>query len=117
MRPRVAELAVSLVMILPVAASGNVTTQAVNSVWETTFNTDARYFSWTSSRGFPATTTTSASGGSGSQLYVPTAIGLNGRPNDDWKLEFLARSGVFWSRQSSAGMTGEASGTVGSLGW
>ncbi|MBV9346573.1 MAG: hypothetical protein JOZ70_03650 [Pseudolabrys sp.] len=78
--------------------------------WEATFNTEARYYSWTSNRGFPGTTTASAAGGSGSQLMVPFAFGLNGKPNDDWRTEFLIRSAYYWSKQTSAGMSGQSDG-------
>jgi hypothetical protein len=84
------------------------------SRWTSVFDASARYYSWSNSLG-----------GSGTQLYIPFAVQTTGRPNDDWKAEFLIRSGYIWSRQSSPNGSAEAASltdtTVGStftyFGW
>jgi hypothetical protein len=90
--------------------------------WETTVNTETRYFSWTSGRAYP---TSVAGSGSGSELYTPFGLQLRGQPNDDFNVEFLARGGWVWARQNSPNATGSvntstdttASGTVTYLGF
>src|SRR5262249_36880598 len=82
--------------------------------WVNTFDTSVRYYAWSNTIG-----------GSGSQLYVPYAAQTVGRPNDDWKIEFLIRSGYISSRQSANGASAEAesltdttlSSTFTYLGW
>lgn len=61
------------------------------TAWTTTVNTDVRYYAWTNSLG-----------GSGAQLYAPIGLQLSGRPDPDWKFNFLLRGGSIWSRQSTA---------------
>ncbi|MGH9809792.1 MAG: hypothetical protein ACRD9W_21505, partial [Terriglobia bacterium] len=68
---------------------------------------EARYFSWTSTRGFPVGVQPTSGHGSGSEFYVPFAAQIVGRPSDDWKIELLGRGGWVWARQSTAGLTGE----------
>ena len=88
--------------------------QTSTNSWTTTFNTDVRYYGWTNSLG-----------GSGAQIYAPLAAQLSGRPNSDWKLDFLLRSGMIWSRQSTSSASSEVSTptdtnftpTVTYLGW
>jgi hypothetical protein len=40
-------------------------------------------------------------GAKGAQLYAPSALQFTSRPNDDWKLNVLVRSGAIWSRQTT----------------
>jgi hypothetical protein len=75
--------------------------------WSVVVASEARYFSWTSTRGVPVGVTPTAGHGSGAELYVPYAAQIVGRPNEDWKIELLGRGGWVWARQSTAGLTGE----------
>ena len=75
--------------------------------WSLVVATEARYFSWTSTRGVPIGVPPTQGHGSGSELYVPFAAQLVGKPSDDWKIELLGRGGWVWARQSTAGLTGE----------
>ncbi len=79
------------------SAASTVQAQPAAPTWSTTFNTDVRYSGWTNTLG-----------GSGSQMYAPLGVQLSGRPNPDWKFNFLLRGGAIWSRQS----TPTASSTV-----
>jgi hypothetical protein len=84
--------------------------------WDATINTETRYYSYKSSNSAPSSSSTS--GGSGSQVYSPIGAQLKGRPTDDIGLEFLLRTAHVYSRQSTATATGTFSGmtdtTVGS---
>lgn len=77
---------------------------AASSAWTTTFATDFRLYSWQGTRGSPTTFNTSS--GSGSQIYVPLALAVNGKPASDVKLDFLIRGGWVSARQTTAGLTG-----------
>ena len=72
--------------------------QTVVSRWTGVINSDVRYYAWSNSLG-----------GKGAQLYAPAAMQFTGRPDNDWKLDFLVRSGAIWSRQSTPTSTAEAS--------
>jgi opacity protein-like surface antigen len=103
-----------------------------NAGWTQTFQTETRFFSWKSNRGFPTNSLTGTAGhpapntaaGSGSEIYIPYAMQLTGQPGDV-KFEILARGGWVRARQSTAGLTGQIStvtDTVGSatatyMGW
>lgn len=75
--------------------------------WSLVVASEARYFSWTGTRGLPVGVPPTQGHGSGAELYVPFAAQLVGRPSDDWKIELLGRGGWVWARQSTAGLTGE----------
>jgi hypothetical protein len=77
----------------------------VSQNWETTFASEVRYYSWRGDRGTPSTSSTAP--GSGSQLYVPYALQIAGKPAEDFKLVLLGRSGWVRSKQSTAGLSGE----------
>jgi hypothetical protein len=79
--------------------------------WNVTVSSEIRYFSWQSNHGFPARFSLENSG-SGAELYIPFAAQIVGRPNDNFKIEFLARGGWVWARQSTAGLTGEVATTT-----
>jgi len=72
--------------------------------WVTTFATDVRYFSWTSTRGQP--TNANANPGRGHQIYVPVAAQVAGRLSPDFKTEFLIRGGWVHAHQTTAGLSG-----------
>jgi opacity protein-like surface antigen len=94
------------------------------SAWNTTLNSEVRYFSWQGNRGTPTSIAPTSGGGRGAELYVPYAIQIVGRPSEDWKVELLGRGGWVWARQTTGGLSGEvatatdtvASGTVTYLG-
>lgn len=73
--------------------------------WEAVFATETRYFSWKGDRGTP--TNVNNEPGKGTQVYTPFALQVTGRPNDNYMVQILARGGWVWSRQNTAGMTGE----------
>jgi hypothetical protein len=77
---------------------------ALAPAWQYTFDEDTRFYSWTGSRGFPASP--AGPGGSGWQLYVPVSIGAVGKTSPDNKWEFQVRSGYVWSNQTTPGQTG-----------
>lgn len=82
-----------------------------DSIWTTTFNTEARFTSWTSTYGYPTSAAPLAGRGSGSQFYMPIALSLVGTPGDI-KHEFLIRGGYVWARQQTAGFQGQVSTTT-----
>jgi hypothetical protein len=94
----------------------------VSQNWEATLASEVRYYAWRGDRGTPATSSTAA--GSGSQLYVPYALQIAGKPAPDFNLVLLGRGGWVRSKQSTAGLAGEvetitdtvASGTLTYLG-
>jgi hypothetical protein len=75
--------------------------------WTVITSTEVRYFSWKSNRGTPTSIAPGDGGGSGSELYVPFAAKLVGKPLNDLKAEFLVRGGWVWARQNTGGLTGE----------
>src|SRR5258707_371140 len=83
---------------------------AAPPAWSITAASELRYFSWHSNRGFPVGVATG--GGSGSELYIPYALQLIGRPNDDFKIEILGRAGWVWARQATSGLSGELATTT-----
>jgi opacity protein-like surface antigen len=93
--------------------------------WTQTFQTETRFFSWKSMRGFPTNSligtvghpTPNTAAGSGSEIYIPYALQLTGQPGDV-KFEILGRGGFVRARQSTSGLTGQVStvtDTVGSV--
>ena len=79
------------------------------SGWTATFASEVRYFSWQSGVGFPTREAPSGVRGHGSELYIPFAMQLVGRPSDNFKFELLGRGGWVEARQSTAGFAGEVS--------
>jgi len=114
-RPRESVVAAALIGLLmagPAKAEDRSPGEAtvVDGQWAATVSTELQYYSWTSTRGYPATTT--GAEGKGSQVFMPVGIQLTGRPSDLLSLEFLVRSAFFWSEQTTAGTSGEAHGTT-----
>lgn len=68
------------------------------SGWTTTANSEVRYFSSRKSQGATA-----------SQLFLPFAVQFAGRPDPDWKVSFLVRSGYISSRQNNGTVSSSAS--------
>lgn len=80
--------------------------------WTTIFDSDVRYFSWTSSASYPPILGIAAGTpgpGKGTLVYVPYALEVDGRPSPDLKLENLIRSGYISATQSSPAATGSFS--------
>ena len=75
--------------------------------WTFITGTEVRYFSWSSNRGTPTNIAPAGGKGGGSEIYVPVAAKLVGKPLDDLKVEMLVRGGWVWARQTTAGLTGE----------
>ncbi|HUL90528.1 MAG TPA: hypothetical protein VLU23_20390 [Pseudolabrys sp.] len=90
--------------------------------WTTIFSTETRYFSWHNNF-VPADGSTGP--GKGSEVYVPIAAQLSGKPIENLSLEITARGGWVKAVQSTTGRSGEvqtatdtvASATVTYLGW
>lgn len=76
--------------------------------WSAAFNSQVQYYSWESTRAYPAGGTTADA--DGSQIYVPMGLQLTGQPTDILKLELLLRSGYIRSRQTTGGTTSETRG-------
>src|SRR5712691_11324427 len=72
--------------------------------WNVTFATDVRYYSWTGDRGDP--TTVNGQAGSGSEVYMPFALQIAGKPSEDFKVSFLVRGGTVHAQQGTPGMAG-----------
>lgn len=95
---------------------------AAAAAWNVTFASDVRYYSWESNRGYPTTIIPSA--GKGSELYIPFALQLAGKPNNDFSVQLLMRGGWVHAQQGTPGGTASvdtftdtvASGTVTYLG-
>jgi opacity protein-like surface antigen len=80
--------------------------------WTATFASDVRYYSWNGNRGYPTNVPTATGNGGGSEVYVPFALQLIGRPTDDVKIELLGRGGWVSARQTTAGLAGEVETTT-----
>lgn len=85
---------VQLGLAIPAAAQS---ASEAASRWQSVLDGGARYYSWSNSIG-----------GRGAQLYVPAGYLAVERPNDNWKNEYLVRSGFIWTRQSTASSAAEA---------
>ena len=92
------------------APSESVTTPS--DQWKLTAATDFRYFSWHSDRGYPTSIALANVRGSGSEIYIPYALQLVGRPIDDIKVEILGRGGRVRATQSTVGLAGEVKTTT-----
>ena len=86
------------------AAAADPTVVAPPEAWSVTFASEARYYSWAGNRGYPTTVNTAP--GSGSEVYVPFALQLAGKPAEDFKVQFLVRGGWVRAHQGTPGMTG-----------
>jgi hypothetical protein len=83
-------------------------------VWLTTLDASVRYYGWNNSLG-----------SSGTQVYVPIGLQLQGRPAPDWKVSLLLRGGALWSNQATPAASSSVSTptdtnltpTVSYLGW
>lgn len=87
---------------------GDVAVEQTADRWSAAFSSQAQYYSWESTLGYPAGGATSD--GEGSQIYIPVALQLTGQVTDVLALEFMVRSGYLRSRQSAGGVTSETRG-------
>lgn len=80
--------------------------QSIDQLWNISYNTEVRYFSWQNTRGFPTDVAPLAGTGHGTQVYAPMSLSLTGNPSPNWKYEFVVRGGFVSSSQSTSGERG-----------
>jgi hypothetical protein len=80
--------------------------QSIDQLWNISYNSEVRYFSWQNTRGFPTNAAPLNGTGHGTQLYTPMSLSLTGNPNTNWKLEFVLLGGFVSSSQSTSGERG-----------
>jgi hypothetical protein len=100
---------------MPLKAPAQAVDQTLNpqpSPWALTTSSEVRYFSWQGNRGAPTQIIPPDGHASGSEIYIPFAAQLVGRPTEDIKVEILGRGGWVWARQNTAGATGEVATTT-----
>lgn len=90
--------------------AGAAVAEDASSQWAASFSSQAQYYTWDSSSGYPATPT--SVDGSGTQVYVPIALQLSHQATDVLGLEFQIRSGYVYSRQSNNGVSTSTKGTT-----
>jgi hypothetical protein len=105
------------------AAAALASASRADDNWTVTASTETRYFNWDGNLGFflPG----NGNRASGEQLYAPYALGIIGRPNDDFKIDLVARGGWVLARQFTEGLSGQVDtatdsavgGTVTYYGW
>jgi hypothetical protein len=114
--PLAAPAAAADLPVMPIKAPLPAAAVPPPSPWVWTFDEDFRYFSWRANIGyshlplFPGQLPPGP--GSGSQIYVPMALKVIGKPTPDWKVTFLVRSGYVSARQTTPGASGEVSTTT-----
>jgi hypothetical protein len=92
--------------------------------WNATFASDVRFFSWRNNFAPPPDAPPGAKG-KGSELYIPYALEIAGKPTDLFQVEIVGRGGWVKANQSTPGKSGEvamstdtvASATIAYLGW
>jgi hypothetical protein len=87
---------------LPVKAA----MQSIDQLWNISYNTEVRYFSWQNTRGFTTDVPPLAGNGHGTQVYAPMSLSLTGNPSPNWKYEFVLRGGFVSSSQTTSGERG-----------
>jgi hypothetical protein len=80
--------------------------QSIDQLWNVSYNTELRYFSWQNTRGYPNSVAPLAGNGRGSQVYAPMSLSLTGNPSPNWKYEFVIRGGFVSSSQTTSGERG-----------
>jgi hypothetical protein len=85
------------------------TVEMTSQGWTATFASEIRYYTWAGDVGFAPRNAPENVRGSGSQLYVPFAMQIEGKPNPDLKFVALARGGWVDSQQTTKGFSGEVS--------
>ena len=98
----------SLAADMPVKAA----VQSIDQLWNISYNSEVRYFSWSNTRGFPTDVAPLAGNGRGTQVYAPMSLSVTGNPNPDWKLDFVLRGGFVSASQSTSGERGSVNTPV-----
>jgi hypothetical protein len=90
------------------------TVQSIDQLWNISYNTELRYFSWRNTQGFPigVTPLNGNGNGRGSQFYAPMSLSVTGTPDPNWKLEFVARGGFVSASQTTPGERGSVDTAV-----
>src|SRR5215470_14950018 len=80
-----------------------------NPRWSATFAEEVRLFSWRSNvvPGFPV-----LNGGRGSELYIPYALQLTGKPTDNVSVDIVGRGGWVRASQMTPGLSGSVATTT-----
>ena len=78
--------------------------------WTLSTSSELSYSFFSGSRAYPAAAATNVNRGSGNQVYLDTSYALAGNPSEDLKLEFLLKSGMVKSEQTTGGFTGRYRG-------
>ncbi len=95
---------------LAVLAATGVAAQGAGPAWSTSFSTDLRFFSWRSVRQIPGAAAATIE--RGTQFVAPLSAQLTGRPNADWKVEFLLRGGIASSQVKIGAASGSYTGVT-----
>ena len=80
--------------------------QSIDQLWNISYNSEVRYFSWENTRGFPQSVAPLAGNGHGTQMYMPQSLSLTGNPDPNWKIELVARGGWVSASQTTSGQRG-----------
>src|SRR5258708_5944718 len=67
---------------MPVKAAA----QSIDQLWNISYNSELRWFSWQDTRGFTTDVAPLSGKGHGSQLYAPMSLSVTGNPDPNWKL-------------------------------
>jgi hypothetical protein len=91
---------------LPVNMPVKAVAQSIDQLWNISYNSEIRYFSWQNTRGFPTDVAPLAGTGHGTQVYAPMSLSLTGNPSPNWKFDFVVRGGFVSSSQTTSGERG-----------
>jgi hypothetical protein len=80
--------------------------QSIDQLWNISYNSEIRYFSWQNTRGFPTDVAPLVGTGHGTQVYAPMSLSLTGNPSPNWKFDFVVRGGFVSSSQTTSGERG-----------
>lgn len=80
--------------------------QSIDQLWNISYNSEVRYFSWQNTRGFPNDVAPLVGNGHGTQVYAPMSLSLTGNPSPNWKFEFVVRGGFVSASQTTSGERG-----------
>jgi hypothetical protein len=98
----------SLAADMPVKA----VVQSFDQLWNVSYNSEVRYFSWQNSRGYPTSVPPLAGTGHGTEVYAPMSLSLTGTPSPDWKFDFVVRGGFVSASQTTSGERGSVDTAV-----
>jgi hypothetical protein len=108
----VAAIGIAIVPFATATASDNQGAQAPvtsNQQWSATFAEEVRLFTWRSNAvpGFPV-----HNGGRGTELYIPYALQLTGKPTDKVSVDIVGRGGWVRASQGTPGLSGSVAATT-----